>query len=145
MPHPKPDCAVCVHADVAYDHLPCRNCVHNDVSDLLRRYRDNHFKPMPPTITPAPLTPRKHAALIKAWADGAIIQVQAPDKSWDDVPCNTPHWASNVAYRVKPAAVIKSMRVILEDDLIWTYSTAQTDNLELTFTEGKLTSAKVLP
>jgi hypothetical protein len=46
--------------------------------------------------------PHVHAALIKAWADGAIIQVNGVDGSWVDVLNNRPHWIDNMEYRIKP-------------------------------------------
>lgn len=45
--------------------------------------------------------PHKHAALIKAWADGAKIQYKLyPQDKWYDVynPC----WISGSEYRIKP-------------------------------------------
>lgn len=46
-------------------------------------------------------TPHVHAAVIKAWADGARIQVLALDlKTWIDVPY--PDWVASCEYRVKP-------------------------------------------
>lgn len=53
------------------------------------------------------ITPHKHAAVIKAWADGAIIQFRIPnhDCEWFDVVRNQPSWASTQEYRVKPVAV----------------------------------------
>jgi len=47
------------------------------------------------------LVPHKHAALIKAWADGAKIQRRLhPEDEWIDT--GQPNWSSVVAYRVKP-------------------------------------------
>lgn len=54
------------------------------------------------TLPPTPHTEpkaHKHAALIKAWADGARIQYKGTG-SWQEV--RTPYWADNVEYRVKP-------------------------------------------
>lgn len=47
------------------------------------------------------MTPRKHAELIKAWADGAEIQyrVRSTDH-WRD--CINPDWLIDVEYRIKP-------------------------------------------
>ena len=46
-------------------------------------------------------TPHKHAATIKAWADGAEIQLRCRDGSW--VTCGTPPgWSTQCDYRVKP-------------------------------------------
>lgn len=46
-------------------------------------------------------TPYKHAAVIKAWAYGAQIQVSRPNKhSWADI--KKPNWQECLDYRVKP-------------------------------------------
>jgi len=47
--------------------------------------------------------PHKHAALIKAWADGAKIQTRiTPDYEWLDLA--TPSWFVSHEYRIKPAS-----------------------------------------
>jgi len=43
--------------------------------------------------------PRKHAELIKAWADGAEIEVQLPSGVW--CVCHDPYWGENSIYRIK--------------------------------------------
>ncbi len=44
--------------------------------------------------------PHKHAALIKAWADGAKIQVKNTDNLWRDLePLG---WSVERDYRIKP-------------------------------------------
>ena len=48
--------------------------------------------------TPKPLP---HADLIKAWADGATIQVKKGNGEWDD--CNFPVWNEKIEYRIKPS------------------------------------------
>ena len=45
-------------------------------------------------------TPHKHAAVIKAWADGAEIEVKASDGSW--ISTSHPEWHEDLEYRVKP-------------------------------------------
>ena len=46
-------------------------------------------------------TPHKHAALIKAWADGATIQYRVSEVAdWHDA--STPCWHPARAYRIKP-------------------------------------------
>ena len=45
-------------------------------------------------------TPHKHAALIKAWADGAEIEVKNSGGYW--VGCIDPYWSSDAKYRIKP-------------------------------------------
>jgi hypothetical protein len=42
----------------------------------------------------------KHAELIKAWADGAQIQVKACNVVWEDR--EHPVWSTNREYRIKP-------------------------------------------
>ena len=51
--------------------------------------------------------PHKHAAVIKAWADGAKIQVRIPGEgrlshTWDDLEDEPIHWYNTLEYRVKP-------------------------------------------
>lgn len=48
------------------------------------------------------MTPRKHAELIKLWADGATIQVMCKtNKKWLDL-IYAPNWEDETEYRVKP-------------------------------------------
>ena len=44
----------------------------------------------------------KHAKLIKAWADGAIIEAQASDGRWTHIP--HPSWDDKLKYRIRPPA-----------------------------------------
>jgi hypothetical protein len=44
--------------------------------------------------------PHVHAALIKAWADGALIQFRNLDDEWVDVLA--PDWHFSRKYRIKP-------------------------------------------
>ena len=47
--------------------------------------------------------PHKHADLIKAWADGAVIQFFSPSlERWCDCLQNTPEWVVDTQYRIKP-------------------------------------------
>lgn len=53
------------------------------------------------------MKPHKHAAVIKAWADGARVQVRIPkagrlDNTWEDIEDETMYWYSTLEYRVKP-------------------------------------------
>lgn len=54
-------------------------------------------------------TPHKHAALIHAWADGAIIQVNA-SRGWEDL--SDPSWKECSEYRIKPEAPKEHKRYI---------------------------------
>lgn len=50
--------------------------------------------------------PHKHADIIKAWADGAIIQFYSTLLGgWMDVQDNAPLWDEDIEYRVKPKIV----------------------------------------
>lgn len=45
--------------------------------------------------------PRKHADVIKAWADGAEVQARMGEHDvWIDMPC--PRFEESLQYRVKP-------------------------------------------
>ena len=44
----------------------------------------------------------KHAKLIKAWADGQIIEAQAPDGRWTHIA--HPSWDEKMKYRIRPPA-----------------------------------------
>jgi hypothetical protein len=48
-------------------------------------------------------TPHKHAELIKAWADGAIIQYKVNKFTdiWEDCNLNYPKWHEEYEYRIK--------------------------------------------
>lgn len=49
----------------------------------------------------------KHAELIKAWADGAIIQYKVGDDRWLDSHDNDPSWVIESEYRIKPETKIE--------------------------------------
>jgi hypothetical protein len=46
--------------------------------------------------------PHKHAELIKAWADGAVIQGLSLAGEWLNCPPNNPSWSTSCDYRIKP-------------------------------------------
>ena len=48
------------------------------------------------------MKPHKHAELIKAWADGAEIQVKNDDGVWRDAD---PFWCDYKEYRIKPSEI----------------------------------------
>jgi len=49
------------------------------------------------------MKPHKHADLIKAWADGAIIQYKDYAGKWNDFePITHASWHDNMEYRIKP-------------------------------------------
>ena len=47
--------------------------------------------------------PHRHAALIKQWADGRVIQFKETNGDWTDSP--NPFWDETAEYRVKPEPV----------------------------------------
>lgn len=48
----------------------------------------------------------RHAAVIKAWADGATIQYKSMiDGRWTDTTDNRPAWYEGSEYRVKPEPI----------------------------------------
>ena len=49
-------------------------------------------------------TPHKHAALIKAWADGAIIEYKNMHGRWE-LPAGNPIWHNDIEYRIKPKTI----------------------------------------
>jgi hypothetical protein len=86
--------------------------------------------------------PRKHAELIKAWADGAEIELMLHD-GWTD--CPWPEWFTGDEYRIKPEP---------KPDIVvsrWVYRDGSTancskSNVKFTFdgATGQLKSAEVL-
>ena len=94
--------------------------------------------------------PHKHAELIKAWADGAEIQIINHVNKWVDLT-KEPQWDANYEYRIKPETkpdVVRYTHLHLHKNLrplsIDPYNLI--DNLKLTFDgeTGKLKSAEVL-
>lgn len=64
----------------------------------------------------------KHADLIHAWAEGAIIQLEIYPNTWTDCLDNTPLWRSVVNYRIKPTKkVIKFRNYLTKFGAILTY------------------------
>ena len=100
--------------------------------------------------------PHIHAEEIKAWADGAEIQLQMTDGSWVDEPA--PTWWRGCFYRIKPEPKPDVVRYACHDRFensefmqLRLYRMAQnidspTGQLKLTFDgeTGKLKSAEVL-
>ncbi len=58
----------------------------------------------------------KHAELIKAWADGAQIQVKAHKLAWEDR--ENPLWDMDSDYRIKP----EEKQLVVR--WLWAYKTA---------------------
>ena len=92
-------------------------------------------------------TPHKHAELIKAWADGAEIEMRSY-QSWTLL--SNPRWDSAEAeYRIKPEPkpdVIQYYEASKRHIGLPTIEKFSKDNLKLTFDgeTGKLKSAEVI-
>ena len=92
--------------------------------------------------------PHKHAAIIKAWADGAEVQYSLDERVWTDLP--SPMFANpDATYRVKPKNI--TVKRLMSFDYRYhttrTYAVDHGDpaNIEFTFDpDGKLLDAKVL-
>jgi hypothetical protein len=51
-------------------------------------------------------TPHKHAAVIKAWADGHKVQLKSESNGlWVDVEASSPRWLEDLQYRIKPNTI----------------------------------------
>ncbi len=96
-------------------------------------------------------TPHKHAAIIKAWADGAEIEFFSLFiNQWITANNDTPIWRPDLDYRIKPEPkpdvvvewLVKEHKVTYFDNR----SVDAEKNLRLTFDgeTGKLKSAGVL-
>jgi hypothetical protein len=96
-----------------------------------------------------PNEPHKHAALIKAWADGATIQYknQTPPYDWNDAVA--PKWFSAAEYRIKPEPkpdYYVSLRLIHLEGGGFILSQSKPDNFVATFDweTGKLKSVEMI-
>ena len=96
------------------------------------------------------MKPHKHAEFIKAWADGAEIEVyDGLHDRWCDLTNSCPAWTSQ-RYRIKPEPkpdvvvewMVEEQRVTYFDNI----SVDSGKNLRLTFDSetGKLKSAEVI-
>lgn len=92
--------------------------------------------------------PHKHAELIKAWADGAVIQFLGRN-SWYDCKYNCPSWDVTTEYRIKPDPkpdVVRYASVGINSSSDFTAEKTQWDNLKLIFDgeTGALKNAEVI-
>lgn len=82
--------------------------------------------------------PHKHAAVIKAWADGATVQVKYEwTGHWYDLPASSSTWHALHEYRIKPEPkpdVVKYGNANLENGrMAFTGLLLKLDNVKLTF------------
>ena len=98
-------------------------------------------------------TPHKHAELIKAWADGAVIECRVHDgDSWSTV--DEPGWVVHYQYRIKPEpkpdvvefALVRRYHRHRHCAFSWRCGADESYNLRLTFDgeTGALKAAEVL-
>lgn len=64
------------------------------------------------------MTPHVHADLIKAWADGAIIQFYTTT-GWIDCTGNMPEWNEKRQYRIKPEEILLEGIPLKVGDIIY--------------------------
>jgi hypothetical protein len=97
--------------------------------------------------------PHKHAELIKAWADGAIIQYFRKPYGWEDCVNNDPCWHLEAEYRIKPEQKpdyvyygVFDMDGSMSIESCFTKNNDESDHIKVTFDgeTGKLKSAEVL-
>jgi hypothetical protein len=98
------------------------------------------------------MKPHKHAELIKAWADGAEIEIyEISLDQW--IPCFCPSWVEGCKYRIKPKPDTQYWVRVFEHSggsMFCPHTAPATDvrpaNIKLTFDgeTGKLKSAEVL-
>ena len=89
-------------------------------------------------------TPHKHAELIKAWADGATIEIRwAKHNDWQVI--KNPHWDSTWQFRIKPEPKLDVVAYI-EVRHVFSATQKPNHNLQVTFDgeTGKLKSAEVI-
>jgi len=92
--------------------------------------------------------PHKHAELIKAWADGAEIEVWHVDhKAW--IACTDPRWNLRCQYRIKPEPkpdVVFGGNAYLDSDGYLLMDLLKKPNIRITFDgeTGQLKAAEVL-
>jgi hypothetical protein len=94
--------------------------------------------------------PHKHAALIKAWADGAIIEYKKGSNSWNVV--GAPLWAVNTEYRIKPEPMpdlilyARASCHFEKANTYWSVSKSGEDNIKAVFDgeTGKIKSVEII-
>lgn len=78
------------------------------------------------------MKPHKHAELIKAWADGARIEVYGKNAGWLEIIHDNPAWSIHKKYRIKPEEKKPVVR------WIWAWHNLQSWTLTNFYTEKEL-------
>lgn len=84
-------------------------------------------------------TPHKHAEFIKAWADGAEIQMRSADGRWYNN--SQPGWSPHMEYRIKPEPkpdVVVERVVCRNQSYTWTTSPDLLGGVQPCSIKGKL-------
>lgn len=94
------------------------------------------------------MKPHKHAELIKAWADGAEIQINVrKGDDWEDINPKCVVWADEYEYRIKPDPKPDIVSYYRSENYQLFYTTHNTEaSLKVKWDgeTGKLKSAEVL-
>jgi hypothetical protein len=64
-------------------------------------------------------TPHVHAEVIKAWADGAAVEMLHTGGKWG--ACGKPMWLTNCSYRVKPDTIRYRVALMGRSPVVATY------------------------
>ena len=90
------------------------------------------------------MKPHKHAEVIKAWADGAQLQLKCSNGVWEDT--NGPNWIAGFEFRIKPAEkVVRWLWVFKHSNEWYTHNRYLTDAEALEWVENhEATSSKKL-
>jgi hypothetical protein len=93
------------------------------------------------------MKPHKHSELIKAWADGAEIEVLDNHMEWQDIGAYS-SWNEQSIYRIKPQSKPDVVKYAIVDGYSGMFCKQNYDraNIKLTFDgeTGELKSAEVL-
>ena len=90
------------------------------------------------------MKPHKHAALIKAWADGAEIEFRSlADEKW--YVTTSPNWFPRMEYRIKPKVETNSFCLIQAKAAVNNVAIAYnlSSNVTATFEDGVLVDIKL--
>jgi hypothetical protein len=86
------------------------------------------------------MKPHKHAELIKAWADGAVIEFKSSEFSWEVI--DNPTWSPDNKYRVKETEIHDFTMIIFASPFVETSKWKEQEaNLKLFF-DGKTQELK---
>ena len=85
------------------------------------------------------MKPHKHSELIKAWADGAEIQIK---NSFGDWVATDPLWSEHYEYRIKPAEKVVRWLWVFENPVGWDLCSRVMSEAEIQANKDLYPSAK---